>query len=61
MFCTVKYVSVFFFTQKSLRTDVLNQFKEVDLTKIKQINLLFNQSSQGCIRLADLSFVKEPQ
>ena len=40
---------------------VLNQFKEVDLTKIKQINLLFNQSSQGCIRLADLSFVKEPQ
>lgn len=40
---------------------VLDQFKDIDLTSIKQINLLFNQSSNGCIRLSDLSFVKEPQ
>lgn len=39
---------------------VLNQFKEVDLSQIKQINFLFNQTSQGRLRLADLSFVKTP-
>lgn len=39
---------------------LLNQFESVNLKAIKKINLLFDESSSGCIRLGDLSLIKSP-